>query len=185
MPYNLLLNRSVDFDLFFDIIKAGYPDGRDIQLLLNLAQIMWDRTEPNGYVPYVNGDPLPETPNHQVLMRAALGDHQVSTLGAHFMARAMGATHVTTGLREIYGLPSAESPFEGTALVEYDFGLPDDPVDNLPQRECEDPHGKLRKLEEAREQLDTYLRTGRVQNFCADGTCVFADMSGCMPGDDE
>jgi hypothetical protein len=63
--------------------------------------------------------------------------------------------------------------------VEYDFGLPPDPVENLPQRECEDPHGKLRKLDEARQQLDRFLRTGVIDNFCGGGVCSFADMSGC------
>lgn len=184
MPYNLLLNRSVDFDLFFDLIKAAYPDGRDVQMLLNLAQLLWDRTEPNGYAAHIVEDPLPGTPNHKVLLRAALGDHQVSNAGAHFMARTIGVSHVPTGQQGIYGLEVVQAPWERSAIVEYDFGLPPDPVGNLPQRECEDPHGKLRKLEAARQQLDLFLQEGIVDNFCDDGDCDFHDMSGCEGGSD-
>lgn len=179
MPYSLLLNRSVDFDIFFDLLKATYPDGRDVQMLLALAQQLWDRTEPNGYTANVLRDPLPNTPDHHVLMRAALGDHQVANVAAHFMARTMGIRHMDTGQQTIYGLDTAEAPFKGSALVEYDFGLPPDPEGNLPQRECEDPHGKLRKLEAARRQLDLFFREGTVDNFCDGGVCDFADMSGC------
>jgi len=184
MPYNLLLNRSVDFDLFFDLIKSAYPDGRDVQMLLQMAQLLWDRTEPNGYAAHIVDDPLPGTDTHQVLMRAALGDHQVSNAGAHFMARTIGVTHVPTGQQDIYGLEVVEAPWERSALVEYDFGLPPDPVGNLPPRECEDPHGKLRKLEAARQQLDLFLREGIVDNFCDGGNCDFPDMSGCEGGGD-
>ena len=179
MPYSLLLPRSVDFDPFFGIIRPNFPDARDQMFILGLAQMLWDRTEPNGYAPYITQDPLPNTPTHEVMLRAALGDHQVSNLGAHIMARAIGAAHVDTGLQDIFGLEKVAAPFTGSALVEYGFGLPPDPVENLPQRECEDPHGKLRKLDEARQQLDVFLRTGVVENFCGGGVCTFPDMSGC------
>jgi hypothetical protein len=178
MPYSLLLFRSVDFDQFFDIIKAGYSDGRDVQLLISLAQMLWDKTEPNGYVPYIRDNMLPGTPSHEVLMRAAIGDHQVTTLGAHVMVRTLGIPMLDQGLREVHGIETVTDPVMGSAYVEYDFGLPSDPVGNTPQRECEDPHGKLRKLDPARKQLDTFLRQGRVESFC-DGACIFADMSGC------
>ena len=84
-------------------------------------------------------------------MTAALGDHQVTTLGAHHMARSVGAVHLDTGLRDIWGLEAVDSGHEGSALVEYGFGLPEDPVCNLPQTACGDPHGDLRRLPAARE----------------------------------
>ena len=182
-PYNLLLLRSVDFELFFDIVRATWPDPRDVHMTLSLTQQLWDRVEPNGYTSHIRRDLLPGTPQHEVFMRAALGDHQVTTLGAHVMARSIDMPHLDTGLRQIPGLETVAGPVEGSAYVEYDFGLPPDPVCNVPQASCEDPHGKLRKLEVARQQLDHFLRNGEVQNFCA-GDCVFADMSGCPGGDD-
>ena len=183
MPYNLLLNRSVDFDVFFDLLKTTYPDPRDVQMLLALAQQLWDRTEPNGYASHIIDNTFRDTPEHQVLMRAALGDHQVNNVAAHFMARTIGVRHVDTGQSEIYGLDRADDGYDGSALVEYNFGLPPDPLGNLPQRECDDPHGKLRKLEAARQQLDVFLREGTVNNFCDDGSCDFPEMSGCGAGD--
>lgn len=179
MPYNLLLSRSADFDPFFDIIGATYKDARQHVFLLALTDMLWERTEPAGYAPYVVRNMLPGTPAHQVMLNAAIGDHQVNTLGAHVMARTMGIAHVDSGLRDIFGLDTVVAPVQGSGLMEYDFGLPPDPIENLPQRECEDPHGKLRKLDEFKRQLDTFYRTGIIENYCEGGTCSFPDMSGC------
>lgn len=179
MPYNLLLSRSVDFEQFFEIIRATWHDARQQTFVLALADMLWERTEPAGYAPYVLNDRLPGTPEHTVLINAAKGDHQVTTLGAAIMARTMGMVHVDTGVRDIFGLETVTAPHDGSGMVEYDFGLPDDPIENLPQSQCEDPHGKLRKLVEFQQQLDAFYRTGIIENFCTDGVCSFPDMSGC------
>lgn len=182
MPYNLLLSRSVDFDPFFEIISAEYTDKRKQIFLLDLTDMLWERTEPAGYAPYVLDNLLPNTPAHQVFINDAVGDHQVTTLGAHVMARTMGMPHLDTGIRPIFGLETVPGPVQGSAIVEYDFGLPPAPVGNLPLRECGDPHGKVRKLPEFQQQLDLFLRTGTIQNFCAGGICTFPDMSECAGG---
>jgi hypothetical protein len=181
-PFNLILLRSVDFELFFEIVRSTWPDPRDVHIMLSLVQQLWDRVEPTGYTAHLRDDPLPGTPTHEVLMRAALGDHQVTPLSARVMARSIGATHLDTGVGEIFGLDSATGAVTGSAYVEYDFGLPSDPVCNVPQMLCEDPHGTLRQLDEARQQLDHFLRTGEAKDFC-DGACEFGNMSGCSGGE--
>jgi hypothetical protein len=177
--YNMLLNRSVDFDQYFALLTSGYDDSRDLQMLLGLIQMLWDKAEPSGYSYRIQNDLFPDTIDHEVLIRAAVGDHQVTTLGAHVMARAVDVPHLDTGVRPIWGLESVPDSVEGSAYVEFDFGLPEIPLENVPFDACDDPHGKLRSLPEAREQLDTFFRTGVVENTCTDGACSFPDLSGC------
>jgi hypothetical protein len=178
-PYNILLNRSVDFDQYFALLTAGYDDSRDLQMQLALIQMMWDKAEPNGYSHKIQTDLFPDTLEHDVLIRAAVGDHQVTTLGAHIMARAVGAEHLDTGVREVWGLDPVMNDNANSTYVEYDFGLPEMPLENIPFDACDDPHGKLRQLPEARAQLDTFFRTGVVENTCTDGICSFPALSGC------
>jgi hypothetical protein len=179
MPYNLLLPRSVDMDPFFEIMENRYPEGRSVMHLLGLNQMLWDRTEPNGYAPYVRNDRFPNTPSHDVIIRTAVGDHQVTTLGAHIMARSIGMPNIDTGVHDVFGLDTVAAPVPGSGLVEYDLGLPPDPVENLPQRACEDPHGKVRSLDAARQQMDAFFRTGVIENHCPGGVCSYPDLSGC------
>jgi hypothetical protein len=178
-PYNLLLNRSVDFDVYLSLLLAGYDDSRDIQVALALAQMLWDHAEPNGYTRRITNDPFPGTPVHDVLIRAAVGDHQVTNLGAHIMARAVGAPHLDSGVREIWGLDVATGSNEGSTYVEYDFGLPMDPIENVPQEACDDPHGKIDDLAHANEQAAQFFATGVVENLCPGGVCSTPELSGC------
>ncbi len=183
VPFAMLLGRSAQFDAFFEIAKSTYEDPRDIQLVLGLVQMLWDRVEPNGFLRHLRDSPLPDTPAHEVMMRAAVGDHSVPTVGAHVMARTLGVPHVASGGREIWGLETVTEPPAGSAYIEYDFGLPPEPDCALAQRACEDPHGSIRVLPAAAEQLDHFLRTGEVRNFCPGGTCTYPQ-DGCDPTPD-
>lgn len=171
MPYSLLLNRSKDFDEFFLLLINAFPDPIDLQLVLGLYQMLWDRTEPAGYAPYIRTDTLPGTPPHEVLLPVAIGDHQVSTLGAHILARSIGGVpNLAPTNRKIWGLEEVMGPHTGSAMIEYDFGLAPEPTTNIPPSDGEDPHGKVRKLDSAEQSLDQFLRTGKIESFC-DGPC--------------
>ncbi|HVU04401.1 MAG TPA: Ig-like domain-containing protein [Polyangiaceae bacterium] len=176
-PYSVLLNRSTDADLYNQFLEGAFGDGRAVQMLWGLIQLFWDRSEPSGFVPFLTENTLPNTPSHHVLMHDALGDHQVTTVGAHIMARAVGAKLVESNdaakpvIREVFGLDRKAPPFSGeSALVEYDFALPAEPLTNLPQAGGCDPHDRVRVLGPSQSQADVFLRTGEVEWKC-DGVC--------------
>ncbi|MBM4362434.1 MAG: hypothetical protein FJ104_07115 [Deltaproteobacteria bacterium] len=169
-PYGLLLNRSVDFDAYLGILRGTVPNPIDIQVLLGLTQMLWDRAEPSGYSPYVRENLLPGTPAHEVLMIAALGDHQVNTLGAHIMARSIGAKLIRPAVRPVFELEEVDPPHRGSGLVELDFGNPPDPITNTPPREGQDPHGRAAEVPAMFELVDHFLKTGEVGHYC-DGPC--------------
>ncbi|MEP7120742.1 MAG: hypothetical protein ABJE95_07530 [Byssovorax sp.] len=171
-PYSLLLNRSVDFGFYFTLLKGAYQSGRNIQLMLGLVQMIWDRTEPDGYMPYINENMLPGTPQHQVLIDVGIGDFQVTPLGAHIIARTVKAKNLKPVNRTIWGIPDTDGPFMGSGLVEYSFGLPDAPKENIPNAgpDGADPHDKVRSLASAIDQEDEFFRTGTIKAFCQ-GSC--------------
>ena len=169
-PYELLLNRSVDFSGFFFFLKSLYPSPLDIQFGLDVIDNLWDRSEPDGWVGYVTGNTLPNTPAHDVLIHVAIGDHQVTPLGAHFVARTVGAKNLTATNREIWGVPDTAPGFSGSGMVEWTFpGEPDAPATNTPPSDGTDPHDALRKLPEAQDMADQFFRTGKVNQTCANG----------------
>jgi len=168
-PYGLLLLRSVDFTAYFLILQTMYPEPLHVAMWMGYMQTLWDSAESSGYATAMNSDPLQDTPAKEVLLQVAIGDAQVTTLGAHNQARAYGAVLIETPAREVWGLPIEPSGTIGSALVEWDYGLYE-PYENLPPDGDTDPHGRPRKEPEAMEQLDTFLRTGAVVNTC-DGVC--------------
>ncbi|MCY1065760.1 hypothetical protein OV090_13355 [Nannocystis sp. RBIL2] len=170
-PYSLLLNRGEAMGELFAPLNSAFPDGLDRQLVLALLQILWDRTEPTGYSHTIRTGNLPGSPPKEILIEVAIGDHQVSTLGAHIMARAIGGiANIAPENRAIWGIDSAAAPYTGSAMVEYDFGLAPEPTTNIPPSDGEDPHAKPRELPGAAQMLDRFLRTGVVETYC-DGAC--------------
>lgn len=168
-PYNILLDRSKDFAPFFLILKGVYQSALDVQLGLDLIQSLWDRAEPDGYVPYISENLLPNTPAHNVLLHVGIGDHQVTPLGAHFEARTLGAKTLKQAPRGLFGIDAADSGFTGNGIVEWDFGLPPAPLTNTPMGACDDPHDYIRKFPEAQDMSDQFFRTGKINMTCNGG----------------
>ncbi len=188
LPYDLLLNRSKDWAAFGLIMGGSYPNGLDTQLVLGLIQMGWDRAEPDGYAPYITKNTLPNTPSHHVLIHDALGDHQVTTYSAHILARTIGAVDVKSSdpqkplIRDVYGIPAASPPLhDQNAMVEYDFGLPKEPLHNVPATAGDDPHDTVRKLTPSYEQADKFFRTGEIDWFC-NGICNCNPPGDTSPG---
>ena len=98
MNYSTLLRRSVDFDQYAVVLYQNYPNELERPLILSLIQNLWDRGEANGYAHHMTGDPLPNTPPHEVLLHEAFGDHQVANVTTEVEARTIGAALRTPAL---------------------------------------------------------------------------------------
>ncbi len=168
-PYSILLDRSVDFTPFHFLLGLPYDTDHDVHLVQGLVQMLWDRTEPSGYLPYVTKDMLPNTPKHEVLIHVAIGDFQVTPLGAHFMARATGAKLMKPYARPVWGIPEQAYPYAGSGIVEFDTQAPEAPKENIPpEKKGDDPHGVIRSLTAAQKMADAFFRTGQITATCTD-----------------
>jgi hypothetical protein len=155
MNYSTLLSRSTDSGQYLDLPALGlwahYPGLERRPLILSLMQLLWDRGEGNGYAQHMTDDPLPDTPEHHVLLQLAYGDHQVSNVAAEVQARTIGAQVHTPELDSgrhwstdpLFGLtaiPSDGYPFSGSAaMVYYDGGPLNFPgTEGTPEQTCTD-----------------------------------------------
>ena len=59
--YSLLLTRSTDFAGYSTFLYPAYPNELTRPLLLALIQMLWDRSDPNGYAHHITSNPLPGT----------------------------------------------------------------------------------------------------------------------------
>ena len=183
MSYSTLLNRSVDWEgAYGEVAYAAYPDKREQQLLFALLQMLWDRSENQGYADAMTDEPLPGTPTHQVLLHPAYGDYQVANVAAEVLARTVGAAFLGTSLApgrhwadvsggRMFGFdgfaPKGRSgkfhPHAGSALVYVDSGNPIPPSTNVPPEDRgKDPHDHPRKDPFAAEQKERFYRDGVV-----------------------
>jgi hypothetical protein len=202
MRYSLLLPRAVPFDQFAAVLYPNYPDELARPLILSLTQMLWDRSDPNGYAHRMTTRPFANTPKHKVLMAVAFGDHQVTNFAADIEARTIGAsTHVPVvssgrwpGVDILWNVPPIQKyPFKGSAVVYSDIGpvrpdpsdpgetigTPPPPLENLPNREGEDPHGAPRGVPTALAMANEFLAPGgRITNVCGAVPCFAGGWTG-------
>jgi hypothetical protein len=177
--YNLILNRSVNFDEYAGPLYGGYGwNGLHMQMNLALIQGLWDRGEPTGYSKYIRTDRLPGTPAHDVLIQVSKADHQVTNLGAHIMARTIGGVvNLAPLIRPVWGIEEKSGMHTGSAMLEVDFGNPDPPITNIPHwaDTMRDPHGRAAELKGLGPALVQFYETGQIENPC-NGPCDEDDL---------
>src|SRR3954454_3215112 len=203
MNYSILLQRSVDFDSYAQVMYNAYPDELERPLILGLVQLLWDRGEADGYAHHMTSDAYPNTPPHQVLMQIAWGDHQVTNWAAQIEARTIGARLRTPILDDgrdpervpFYGIPRiTRYPATGSAITVWDVGplrtladgtvkgTPPPPTGNEPNRPGVDPHGPdASEQATGRAQVGAFLAPdaqSRVIDECGAAPCYLDGWAG-------
>jgi hypothetical protein len=186
----LLLNRSTDWDAFASFFTRAYTDPDDQQIVLQLAQLLWDRGENEGYAQHLTRHPYPGIPAKQIFIIENYGDHQVANVAAEMLARTIGArNHQPAFDASFFGAaPRVNVPVDPqwglsplnhnrpakAGLVLWDYGTPTPPTDNLaPNGDAygQDPHGFGRGNASLLNQITTFLRTGVIPNECGTTAC--------------
>jgi hypothetical protein len=182
MGYSTLLTRSIDFEVYSGILYPNYPNELARPLVLSLIQMLWDRSEPNGFAQVMTTKPPPNTPPHQVLLNVALGDHQVTNYQADVEARTIGAKIHTPIVYEGrwpnfdvgWGIdPITAYPYAGSAIVYWDggpvrpgiggtdnglIGTDVPPLGNVPNVSGDDPHSLPRVQPAEQQMVSDFLR---------------------------
>lgn len=166
---SLSISRSASFDAVVGSARSQLSDGREWLLATALLQLLWEPVDSASFAQKILEDRIDGRTGTQVLLRAADGDQQTPVLASRQLARAMGL-ELGTAEADVYAVDRTTLPLRGSAYVEYWFDIPQAPAHIEPQRLCNDPRRALIQREAPRQQLDHFLRTGIVSNFC-DGPC--------------
>ena len=168
--FSTLLQRSRDFDPYFILIRAAYPNDLNRMLTYPLIQQLWDKAEPNGWYHRTLTNPLAGTPAHKVLVHMATNDDEVSNVATEIMVRSMGIPQLTPVVKSYLDVPELAAPFDASAMLESDEGDPAIPIGNIPPGD-NNAHGAMRARPAIQAQIDQFLQSGgNVQNFCT-GSC--------------
>lgn len=207
MTYSILLPRSTNYDLYKALLYNAYTDEMSHPLLLQLMQMLWDRSEPNGYTHVMTDNPPPNTPAHNITLQVALGDHQVSNFTSDNMARSLdmktNQIPVDPGrwpdhdvLWNVPRLTSADFPYHGNNIIYFDggparpnpnnpnqtIGTDTPPLINQPNRVAQDPHGAPGGASVAVAQTSSFLQpNGYITDMCPTTACYGDAWDGSLP----
>jgi hypothetical protein len=177
MNYSTLLTRSSDFALYSVPLYLSYQDDLDRPLAMALMQMLWDRSENDGYALHIADNSAFKGPPKHLLLHPAFGDHQVSMWTAQVMARTIGAhadfSRVDPARNpdtvESFALPALDyqTDADGSGMVLWDepWGgerchdqtTPPPPTGNTPPNDGDDPHECPRREAVGRCQKSNFL----------------------------
>jgi hypothetical protein len=200
-PFSLLLSRSKDFAPYHLAMKFQIWNALDLRIYLSLMQNLWDSAESGGWLTNIVRPPnfdddndisssKYQYPKKHVLLQAALGDAQVTTVAAEFMARTLKASTIHPETRYVFDVPERHAPWNvdissgsksgsNNALVEwlYDDAPPVRRDRDLPPADGKDTHECPRRESRAQAQLIHFLvhheivQTCGIGKICESKTC--------------
>jgi hypothetical protein len=161
--YSFMMFRAQPFASFVGFFELFLPDRLQVQLFTSMSQSILDRIDPVAYAPHMLEDTYPGSPaSRRVLLQYGPGDHAVPYLATELQARTLGIPVLGPVSHPIAALDVVDGPVDGSALSQFDFGVPE-PLPGtvaIPPTEETAPHEGVRRLPEAIEQLDVFLATG-------------------------
>ena len=185
----MLLQRSTDWNgVYAGFLNTAYPNKDDVQIGLQLAQLLWDRGEADGYAANLTSNLLPGTVAKKVLLIENYGDHQVPNVADEVFARTIGAAEhapafspqsgQTQGaFNTPYGIGVLNQTKATNAALElWNFGTLTAPTDNSAPAAGGsgsglDPHDYGRDYPTIDGQIITFLTTNVLPDVCSASAC--------------
>jgi hypothetical protein len=170
--WSALFQRSYSWDAARLVLPAAYPDALDQQLLLQMAQMQFDYSDPASVAPYVLQAPLRGVPKKQILAQMGLYDALVSNVTTEMLVRTEGLPLLTPAVVTPWGIPEAEGPLP-SALTTWNVNGTPRPEDTNKTPSADNAvHEAIRRIPQAQLQIETFWDAGVVVDTCGGSPCV-------------
>jgi hypothetical protein len=180
--WSTLFQRSVNWKEALLVFPASYPDSLDEQLLMALAQMQFDFSDPATVAPYVLDAPLAGTPKKQIVMMMGAGDAQVPNVATEMIARTSGISLLSPNAALVFGMSPVRGPLP-SALTTWNVNSPPAPPDtNMTPAHDNQVHQAVRRLPEEEQMVGVFFETGQVIDTCG-GPCNLPVPAGTPPPD--
>ena len=168
--WSTLFQRSVNWKEALLVFPAQYPDSLDQQLLMALAQMQFDFSDPATVAPYVLNAPLAGTPKKQLVMMMGVGDAQVPNIATEMIARTSGITLLSPNAKDVFGMSPVQGPL-ASALTTWNVNSPPVPPDtNMTPGSDNQVHQAVRRIPEEQKLIGVFFEMGVVVDTCG-GPC--------------
>jgi hypothetical protein len=170
--FSALLPRSYAWAAAGALVPEYYPDKLDVQLLIQLAQMQFDYSDPATVAPYVLQAPLHGTPKKQLLEYMGLHDMLVANVTTEMIARTAGLPLLTPDVVVPWGMTPTPGPLP-SALTTWDVNPMQRPSDtNQTPSQFNVVHNAIRWIPQVEKQVEQFWATKSVVDTCGGQPCV-------------
>ena len=174
--FGFIAERSTQYTQFEDLFASplAYESTMDRSILIALMQSMWDTTEPETYLPFIDGGMDGELHPYEVLYVVSINDAQVTTLSADRASRTSGIPVLSNSTYHPHGLEVVDAPVSGSAIVYFDGNFPAVPSGNIqgPMAYHSLAHNQVLGYGPAVDLATDFLLSSQITDTCS-GKCYF------------
>ena len=140
--FSSMVERSTNYDQFEVIFNSvlGYESRNDRAIMISVAQHLWDSTDPETYLPFINDGEVNMNNTEDVFLGAntiltihSANDAQVPMLSSDRASRTAEIPVLSNSTRLPYGREILDGPIIGSALVYFDGDFPEVPDLGIPK----------------------------------------------------
>ena len=170
------VERSTQYTQFEELFanEIAYPSRNDRAVLIAQMQSMWDTTDAESFLPFIENGYEGMTQSFEVLYISSVNDAQVTILSTDRAARTAGLSNLNESAWHPWGIEVSSTAIEGSGVVYFDGGFPDVPSGNIqgPMEYHSLAHNQIASFEPAYTLAFEYLFTGTISNTCGE-SCTF------------
>ncbi len=174
--FGFIAERSTQYTQFEDLFASplAYESTMDRSILIALMQSMWDTTEPETYLPFIDGGMDGELHPYEVLYVVSINDAQVTTLSADRASRTSGIPVLSNSTYHPHGLEVVDAPVSGSAIVYFDGNFQAVPSGNIqgPMAYHSLAHNQVLGYGPAVDLATDFLLSSQITDTCS-GKCYF------------
>ena len=174
--FSFIAERSTQYTQFEELFSSplAYESTMDRSILIALMQSMWDTTEPETYLPFLDGGMEGELHPYEILYLVSINDAQVTTLSADRASRTSGIPVLSNSTYHPYGVEVADAPISGSGIVYFDGRFPAVPSGNIqgPMEYHSLAHNQVLYYDPAMDVANGFLLSGEITDTCS-GECYF------------
>ena len=174
--FGFIAERSTQYTQFEELFSSplAYQSTMDRSILIALMQSMWDTTEPETYLPFIDGGMDGELHPYEVLYVVSINDAQVTTLSADRASRTSGIPVLSNSTYHPHGLEVVDAPVSGSAIVYFDGNFPAVPSGNIqgPMAYHSLAHNQVLGYGPAVDLATDFLLSSQITDTCS-GKCYF------------
>ncbi len=166
-PWGLLFERSVFWPPLKISMKGAYPEPWDYQVNVALLAMLFERIDPITTANRVLNDPLPETPEKDLLLYMAMGDALVSNIASDVYARSLDLPVVGPSLLVPFGMEERTGSMTSGYTIYDEVVEPWPPNHNaLEDLETNSTHQDVHERGAVRRQIAEFLLRGELISTC-------------------
>lgn len=166
-PWGLLFERTVFWPPLRITMKGAYTEPYDYQQLVVMMGMLFEKVDPITTASRVIRNPLPDTPEKQLLVYIAMGDNLVSNIASDVMARSLELPVIGPSVVTPFGLTeTTETATSGYTIYDEEL-LPLPPDHNALEDLTENgTHAGVHEWGSVQRQVFRFLTEGVIDSEC-------------------